>query len=468
MCVFEELNKEFIFPFEPYECQIKAVTKGVEYDNLLLPLRVGAGKTPLATWLGLYHSLVSGVERLMFVVPAPLVIQWCRWLDRIKFKNGDSLDVLMYRGTPKQRARMYFNHDCIVMSHQIFVKDYTARISPELRSDPNIFVIYDESQDGLRKAGNKIWRFFRNFTVNKRLVLLSGTPVSNPMDTYAVVKLLSPDIYPTKRIFENMHVKSRDFFGNVDAWQNLPYMKKALYLKAVRIPDEELKELPGIIIDKIPYELTSKHRQLYKELVTEEFLMDDSDEIIDATEAMRMFHVLQRFITSPGKLNLKSVQAALFLALWAVYNEDSSKLIVFSNYRDTNQSVLEYFQKKGVEAVGFWGVHTRKQQQDNLDRFCNNENVRVIVANPLSLGVGTDGLQNCCFRECYTELPLTPARFEQACGRVFRDGQEEICVIKCLIAENTIQENLYHALLNKDDLLQKIVMGGMKLRELFS
>lgn len=463
--VFTSLNEHFTFPFEPYDYQVQAVADALEYDSVLLPLKVGRGKTALATWIGLWHSIHSGVHRLVLIVPASLVIQWTRWLESIRFSNGDKLDVLAYQGSPKKRESMDFDCDCIVMSHQIFVRDYRSRIGLELSWDPNIFVIYDESQDGLRKVGNKIWRFFNTFTRNKRTALLSGTPISSPMDSYAVVKLLSPEIYKSKRQFMNIHVAAEDYFGNVVEWKNLEFMEKALYAKAVHVPDSAIAALPGLMIDLVQYELNPGHQKLYDQLVSEEMLKTDDGHILDATEAQRMFHTLQRFITSPDKLDISRVRANLFDALWTVYKEDDSKLIVFSNYKNTNQGVLEFFEKKKIPAVGAWGEFSRAQQQRSKDAFINDDSIRVMVGNPKSLGVGTDGLQSVCYREVFTELPLTPPQFEQATGRVYRTGQSEICVVKCLIALETIQENLYYALLNKDDLLDKIVRQKMSLRE---
>lgn len=465
--IYQDLEGEFKLPFEPYDYQHTALNEAAEFDKLLLHLKVGRGKTAMATWLGLYHSLNNGVEKMLFLVPATLVIQWARWLRSVQFIDGDPLDVLTYKGTPKQRAEMNFDHDCIVMSHQIFVKDYKVRIARELSKDPNIFVTYDESQNGLRKVGNKIWRYFNYLTLNKRVVLLSGTPVSTPMDVYGVVKLLNPQIYPSKRKFLLCHVKEEDYFGNIVEWKNLEMMHEALYKNAVTIPDSAVAELPGLIVDTIPYELAPKHRKLYDELVQEQILKTDNGKIIDATETTRMFHTLQRFVTSPHKMDLKSVRANLFAMLKQVYEEDDSKLIVFSNYRDTNQGVLEFFLKEGINAVGVWGEISSGDKQRNKDAFIDDPDVRVMVGNPESLGVGTDGMQHSCYREVYTELPLTPPRFEQSTGRVYRDGQKEVCVIRCLVAQDTIQQNLYYSLINKDDLLSQLIKQKLDLREVF-
>ena len=122
--IYQEIKEEFKLPFDPYDYQHTALNESAEFEKLLLHLKVGRGKTAMATWLGLYHSLNNGVTRMLFIVPATLVIQWARWLRSVQFIDGDPLDVITYKGTPKQRAEMSFDHDCIVMSHQIFVKDY--------------------------------------------------------------------------------------------------------------------------------------------------------------------------------------------------------------------------------------------------------------------------------------------------------------------------------------------------------
>ncbi len=244
--VFDILSEEFILPFPAYDYQRTALTKSIVFDKLLFPLKVGRGKTAMATWRALWDSLAHGVEQIIFLVPATLVVQWSRWLSSIKFSDGSDLDVLTYQAPPAKRAVMDLKGvDIVVMSHQIFVKDY-LRISKATQRK-KVHVVYDESQDGLRKVGNKIYRNFKTFTLDKRITLLSGTPVTNPMDTYAVVKLMSPEIYPTKRFFERMHVGNTDYFGNITEWKNLEKMKAALYHKAVDIPDSAVAELPRIM-----------------------------------------------------------------------------------------------------------------------------------------------------------------------------------------------------------------------------
>jgi len=466
--VFDVIDKEFQFPFPPYDYQHRALTKAVDFNKLLFPLKVGRGKTPLSTWRALYDSVVNGIEHVIIIVPASLVIQWSRWLAQIKFSDGDDLQVVTYLGTPTKRKAMdVAGADFIVLSHQIFVNDY-ARFRDTFMKNSKVHVIYDESQDGLRKPGNKIWRLFRNFTLNKPITLLSGTPVSTPGDVYGVVKLLDPQVYPSKRNFTQQHVAEEDYFGNITAWKGLDILKANLYKNAVIVPDSELNELPGLIVDKVEYDLTPKHRKLYDELVKEQLLNTDSGEVLDATETNRMFHTLQRFVTSPDRMDFKKVQAELLNCLWTIYNEDDSKIIIFAYYTDTNESILDFFLKKKVNAVGVWGKQSRTQKQENLDGFMQDPDVRVLVGNWNSMGVGTNGLQDVCFREVFAELPLTPPRCEQATGRIDREGQTEKCIAKFLVATGTIQESLFYSYQTKDDLLQQITEGRTTMKEMLS
>ncbi len=466
--VFEDLNKEFILPFQPYPFQEAALNEAVSYDSLLLPLQVGRGKTAMATWLGLWHSLHNGIKRLLFLVPAPIVVQWGDWLKSIRFIDGVGLDVVVYEGSVAKRKTLNFDHDCIVMSHQIFLKDFFKKIAPAMSRDPNVFVVYDESQDGLRKSENKIWQFFLQFTLNKRILLLSGTPVTTPMDTFAIVKLLSPEIYPNKKQFISAHVGAVDKFGRVTDWLNLELMQRALYNKAVLVKAEDMSQLPDVVIDAVNYQLAPKHLRHYKELGKTKYLQDDSGDKIPIKTISRMFHTLQRLVTIPSALNLKKIQTNLLKLIWTVYKEDTGKLIVFANYRDTNEMILNFFAKEKVPAVGYWGAFTNAQKQAAKDAFISDDKVRVMVGHPRSLGVGTDGLQYVCYRELFAELPLTPTHFEQAIGRIDRTGQQEHCIVKCLIAKATIQQNLYRSLLKKDDLLNRLVQGKISLRSLFS
>lgn len=462
----KHVYEEFSFPFTPHGYQVKVFTEAIKHSKFGLWLGVGTGKTFLSTAIGIHHSIENDIETLLFLVPPSLVYQWSDWMSEVKFADGEALDVTVYKGTPAQRKKLSLNTDVIVMSHNIFRQDY-QRMTLELGRNRNVMVIYDEAHMGLRKPSNKIWRFVRNFTKNKPLLLLTATPIGNPMDAYGIIKLLSPTCYPTKRYFMAQHVAKEDYFGNVTQWKNLDDMHINLYSNAYKLETDDVMTLPPVTYSQIKYELSPKHKKLYDKLVRDEMLEVDNGEVIDATDAVNMFHLLQRFITSPDKLDVKKVQAALFDLIETIYREDGSKLVIYANYRNTNQGILHYLNSKKIDTVGCWGEISKVKQHKNIRRFIEDPECAVLNGNPDSLGVGIDGLQDVCYRVLFAELPLAPRVYYQSVGRIVRQRQTKPCTVRVLTAAGTIQNNLYHALMKKDDLVNEIVRNNQKIRDFF-
>lgn len=459
--------KDFRFPFKPYPFQEEAVNKVLALDSCILKAGVGAGKTAMASWIALKKAQDSNVKHLLFLVPASLTIQWGRWWKGIRWADGTPLDVLVYDGTPAWRANANLKRNVIIMSHQIFMRDYD-KIYKELHRDT--FVVYDECHQGLRKIGykhnggikgNKIWYLLKNFVKNKGLLMMSATPVGQPADVYAITKLVAPNLYRSKKQFERIHVADKDWFGNVTGWKALELMKENLDCCMVEISEEDMPDIPDVVYQAVPYKLGKLHLAKYQQLVEHEIMLDDDDGVIDITDAERKFHILQKFVINPHDLNLKSIHSKLLDIVTTIYEEDSSPLIICANYRRTNELLLEKFKNK---AVGVWGAFTKRQRQDSIDKFIRGD-VPILVMNPRSAGVGTDGLQHVCYRMLLVELPLTPIEFEQLIGRISRNGQKHKCNVKMLVAEDTIQEPLFKSLMDKDDLLSKIVSKNVTLRK---
>jgi len=470
--MLDVIQNNFELPFQPYPFQTRIADAAFRANRALISLKVGKGKTLVATLSFLMASELSNISSALVLVPAPLVHQWSKWFSRIKIKGlNKPLSVLEYTGTPAKRAKMVFNTDCIVMSHHIFRKDY-ARILSELGKKPNVMVIYDEAQDGLRKKTNKIWKYLTTFIINKPFIALSGTPANTPEDMYGLLGILDPFAYPTRRSFENEHIENRDFWGQVTEWKNLDILRDRFYSSCFDInPDEDNQVTPSVI-DKVSYQLSSQHKIAYDELAESGWLTVDG-QTLTALQTKNLFHMLQQFITSPDKLRCPKFSVDnLAKLLFAICDEDDSKMVIFGNYRNTNNTILDALKHQYGDdsAVGVWGDVDRGTQQKNLELFKDpNSSVRWLVGNPKSLGVGTDGLQDVCFRVAFVEMPLTPSQFEQACGRVDREGQKNRpCVIRCLVAENTIQESLFDAFLNKSDLLQMILHHQVDYRKFFN
>lgn len=135
------------------------------------------------------------------------------------------------------------------------------------------------------------------------------------------------------------------------------------------------------------------------------------------------------------------------------------KLIVFTEHRDT----LGYL-KEGIAAllcdtgavVSIHGGVARHERRRITEEFTKNPACQVLIATDAA-GEGLN-LQAAHLVVNY-DLPWNPNRIEQRFGRVHRIGQEEVCRLWNLVADNTREGEVFLQLLAKVD-EQRKAYGG--------
>lgn len=462
------LNK-YPLPFRMHDYQIKAINDlafGCERVGFFA--EVGCGKTVMATMLGLAWD-VNTEYTFLVVVPPILIKSWYRWLTSLEGVGS----VLAYQGTPAKRQALDVRaHKWVIMSMQIFKND-NERLA-KLLSGKNLCGIIDEAT-AIKNSASDNYKKTRDFFEGHRLMLLTGTPLSSPADAFAYTKLKTPIVYRSKGQFENIHVAERDFFGTVTKWREIERMKSNFLLHSVRILKEDvLKHLKHPIYTPIVYDLDSKHKALYDQLAEEQLLELQSGGKIDATAASSLFNKLQQIVVNwdyfsedptnvaAGLQIVDQVCEEVFGGVIDLEAINTNKLIVFSNYKMTNRKITQHLAKFGAVAV--YSEVNPKQQNENVDRFLEDPTCRVLVAQPLSAGMGLN-LQGVSSDVLFLETPLVPKDFHQAVGRVYREGQKKTPNVRIAIAAGTIQERLHRQLLRKDELVNKIQIGFKDLKE---
>jgi hypothetical protein len=307
----------------------------------------------------------------------------------------------------------------------------------------------------------------------RELMLLTGTPISRPGDSFAYIKLRSPEIYRNLTHFERLHVGERDFWDNVVRWENLDFLHENLMLNSVRLLKRE--ELGGEdpLYDPIEYELDDEHYRLYKKLASEQLLLTEDGGKIDATVAARLYNMLQQIVCNPAHFsgNPKMRPAAFDLLdelideLLINDRDDSlaKKLIVSANYVMTNRSLLQYLKPYG--AVAFYGEISEKEKDYAKDRFIDDPTCKIAIVQPTSAGYGIDGWQSVCSDLLFLEAPIIPSHFHQVVGRLDRPGQKVRPHVRVATAAGTIQNRLFNSLLVKDQLVNQVQGGWQDLRE---
>ena len=154
------------------------------------------------------------------------------------------------------------------------------------------------------------------------------------------------------------------------------------------------------------------------------------------------------------------------------------KLVIFTEHRDT----LNYLQRRITGLVGreeavavIHGSMRREDRHTAQETFRHDPHVQILLATDAA-GEGIN-LQRAHLMVNY-DLPWNPNRIEQRFGRIHRIGQNQVCYLWNLVAQETREGDVYLTLLKKleqvrnslggqvFDVLGKLQFEGRPLREL--
>lgn len=460
----EYIQEEFSwpFPFRGYQCE--TIDELVEYQKGGYYLPIGSGKTVVSFAAALIQAQFGRCDQIVIICPPILLKQWYDFVEEISELNDNIFNSLLYQGSPAKRKAFNIDKpDVIIMTIQILKNDFRRWLNH--LDEISATIILDEAQC-IRNIATKNYKAIRDITVTNNLMMLTGTPVNNPMHGYAYIKQLAPEIYRSMRMFRNIHVAQEDFYGQATEFQNLDLLKENLSIQA-KIYDgaDIIPDLPDVVFSTVQYELSAAHRKLYKQLVREELLVLES-EVIDATTAMLMYHKLQQIVLNPGKFSDQKIPRPAGLDVLDETLEElqldgplaKDKLIIFSNYRPSNELIFNYLESKfpGQVRICYGGpLGGTGKNIKYIDDFLHNPEVKYMVASPKSIGVGLN-LQEACRYILFMETPLTSNDFNQAYQRVVRSGQTMKCTVKFAVAIQTIQELIVANVKEKESLVQQL------------
>ena len=427
-------------------------------------LDLGLGKTICSAIVAAYKLHVEDFYSCQVIVPASLITQWVLVLKRLGVEVGD------YRGTPEERKKIDTDVDFLVMSYQIFQKDFNL-----LRHD-NIYLIVDEATV-LGNSQNLLWKMINGGLVKKKVkvegkrkpkivetrykninegaCLLTATPINKPTDAYGLIQTINPGIYRSYIQFERIHVLEYDHFDNPKEYDELDLLGENLLINGTLRSAADHLDLPPLNISVIEYELHPKHMEIYKQLVEERIVEIDGEIKLDVLQATALYHALQRVIMSPEIAGYGGSVTGMEILDTLV--ESTNKYLVFNNYKLTNKKVM-----KTYDIGGSFGGLTAKVKDKFIADFKEGD-LEGLACHVKSAGVGLD-LPNCQYI-FVTELPITPRDFYQLVGRCHRQGQTLPVFVSVLVARNTIQATLHRKIADKDDLMKKVVNTPRSLRD---
>lgn len=456
------LSLHQIYGFEPLPHQID-VTRRVIHEmrgRAILADEVGLGKT-IEAGLILKEYIIRGlVKKALILVPSSLVLQWTRELNQ-KFQIP---------AVAQKKEWMWDKYDIIVASMD------TAKRDPHreyvLKSEYDLLIV-DEAHK-LKNRRTKNWQFI-NEMKKKFCLLLTATPVQNEMEElFNLVTLLKPGQLGRESQFNSDYVASKRKAKNQEQLRD----EISRVLIRNRRRDGNLN-LTQRIVKTIPIDLTPEERDLYEgvtHFVRSRFQNGTGDlksmlallvlqkEVCSSRDAV--FHTLFKLFKrgENGKEEISPEVAHLVELLRKVtysskveeavklIQQIPDKVIVFTEYRATQEMLIRALQQHGISAVPYRGGFNRNKKDWMMELF--QKRAQVMVATE----AGGEGINlQFCHHIINFDMPWNPMRVEQRIGRVHRLGQKNDVHIYNFSTSGTIEEHIIWLLHEKIQLFESVI-----------
>ena len=234
-------------------------------------------------------------------------------------------------------------------------------------------------------------------------------------------------------------------------------MKKSLENRARRLEDglahaqELVNKAPPILPDPEDIEEMDDHeRERLEELLDAITLAGNADEVRDEITELQLLAVQAAAVEESGT-EAKLHRLHGILQEEGFFDDPDQRLLIFTEFRDTLDYLMEKLQAWGFRAGNIHGGMNPGSREEPgtriyVEQQFKDGDIQVLVATEAA-GEGIN-LQ-CCHILFNFDIPWNPNRLEQRMGRIHRYGQRSDCLIFNFVATNTIEGKVLERLLSK-------------------
>ena len=425
----------------PLEHQKIAIEKLTGSKRFILADDMGLGKTTST----IIAALETGSKKILIICPASLKINWQR-----EIENYSNRTIFIAEGKKfsTESDFVIVNYDILKNFHDSDPKKKEESLLIQSNFD---LVILDEAHM-ISNAQAQRTKIINSFVKNiDKVWLLTGTPMtSRPMNYYNLLNIIESPVAQNWKAYAIRYCQGFQFTAgkrkvwNVSGASNLEELRDRTSKQILRRLKEDVLDLPDKIITPVYLRLKSKE---YEELMGDYYDWYDKnpDESSSLTVQFSKLMKVRKVIA-----NEKTRQTIEFAENII---DQGKKVIIFTNFTDTLQTIYHHF---GKHAVYLDGSCSNSVRQQAVDSFQNDEKIKVFVGNLKAAGVGLT--LTSAEAVIMNDLSFVPAEHAQAEDRAYRYGQKSNVLVYYPLFENTIEGVIYD-ILNKKKQIIRTVMG---------
>lgn len=433
----------------PMDHQKIAIEKLLANDKFILADDMGLGKTTSAA----IASLESGAKKILIVCPASLKINWER-----EIKNYSDERVLIVEGGKWGSTFKFYiiNYDIVKNYHAIDNENPELNLIENEKFD---LAIVDEAHMISNTTANRTKLMNDILSKIKKVWLLTGTPMtSRPINYFNLLNIVDSPLTLNWQSYVKRYCKGFQFtvngkkIWNTSGASHLDELRERTKNIVLRRMKTDILDLPEKFISPVFLELKSTY---YNEEL-EEFMRISNEKKDNESISVTINRLMKiRQVISFEKIDYtcELIEKAL---------EQDKKVIVFTNFTMTLDMLHEKYKKNSVILDGRM---TKEKRQESVDKFQNEDKIKIFISNIVAGGVGIT--LTAAEVVIMNDLAFVPALHSQAEDRAYRYGQKKGVMVYYPIFDNTIERIIYNMLNKKKNIIDQ-VMGDGEYSESFT
>lgn len=428
----------------PMEHQKIAIEKLLANNKFILADDMGLGKTTSTV----IASIESDVKKVLIVCPASLKINWKREIEEYSDDH-----VLIVEGKKWGSTFKYY-----IINYDILKNFHTTENTEESEAYKIIInegfdlAIVDEAHYISNSQAQRTKLLNDILLKIPKVWLLTGTPMtSRPINYFNLLKIVNSPLTLNWKSYVLRYCKGYQFrVGGRKVWNtsgasNLDELREQTKAVVLRRLKNDILDLPEKIISPIWLELKNS---FYDDELTEFLRISEENKKKESITV-----TLNRLMKLRQLIAIEKVDHTCELIDRVL--EQGRKVIVFTNFTMSLDMIYEKYRKK---AVVLDGRMSKDRRQQSVDRFQNEDKIKIFIGNIKAAGVGIT--LTAADTVIMNDLSFVPADHSQAEDRAYRYGQKNSVLVYYPVFENTIEMTIYNILQKKKDIIDQVMGDG--------
>jgi len=425
----------------PLDHQRTAIEELLKNKKFILADDMGLGKTTST----IIASLETGAKKILIICPASLKINWQREYQLYSDKTSYVCEGKNYS---EDAEIVIINYDIIKNFHDS--KDHKNSLMLKSKFD---LVIIDEAHY-IQNVQAQRTKLINDLATNvNRLWLLTGTPMtSRPINYFNLLSLVDSPVAKNWMAYVVRYCAGYQFrvgprkVWNVMGASNLEELRDRTAATILRRLKEDVLDLPEKIITPVYLRLRSRN---YEELMGEYYNWYEKN----PEESKNLSIQFTKLVQVRQLIADEKTQHTIELAENII--EQGKKVIIFCNFTHSLDIIYRHF---GKAAVRLDGSTSKTQRQEAIDKFQEDEKIKVFVGNIKSAGTGITLTAGEAV--IMNDLSFLPSDHSQAEDRAYRYGQKNNVLVYYPLFENTLEGIIYDIVNNKKRIIATVMGDG--------